>query len=116
MSTHHHVDFFELPTVNLEAGKAFYAAAFGWSFVDYGPDYADVQGAGLSGGLRKVEAAPPRGGSLVIVYSEHLEASERAVLAAGGSVIEHHEFPGGKRFHFLDPTGNELAVWTKVVG
>ena len=113
MPTHHHVDFFELPVVDVERAKAFYAAAFGWTFVDYGPEYADVQGAGLSGGLRKASAAPPRGGSMVILYSDDLAASERAVTAAGATVTERHEFPGGRRFQFLDPSGNELAVWTK---
>jgi hypothetical protein len=113
MATHHHVDFFELPVVDLPAAKAFYAAAFGWTFVDYGPEYADVQGAGLSGGLRKVDAAPPRGGAMVILYSDDLAASERAVTAAGATITERHEFPGGRRFQFLDPSGNELAVWTK---
>jgi predicted enzyme related to lactoylglutathione lyase len=113
MPAHHRVDFFELPTVDMAAAKAFYGGAFGWTFVDYGPDYADVQGAGLSGGLRKVGARPPRGGALVILYSDDLGASERAVTGAGSEVIERHEFPGGRRFHFLDPSGNELAIWTK---
>lgn len=109
---HHKVDFFELPTTDLPRAKAFYGAVFGWAFEDWGPDYADVQQAGLAGGLRKVDAAPPRGGSLVIVYSDDLDATEAAVRAAGGEITEHHEFPGGRRFHFLDPSGNELAVWT----
>jgi hypothetical protein len=113
MPTHHRVDFFEIPALDLAASKAFYAAAFGFTFVDYGPDYADVQGAGLSGGLRKVDAAPPRGGTMIILYSDDLGASERAVTAAGAAVLERHEFPGGRRFHFLDPAGNELAIWTK---
>jgi predicted enzyme related to lactoylglutathione lyase len=113
MSTHHHLDFVELPVTDVAAAKAFYAKAFGWSFVDYGPDYADLQGAGLSGGLKKVDARPPRGGALVILYSTDLAASERAVTQAGAQVVERHEFPGGRRFHFLDPAGNELAVWTK---
>jgi predicted enzyme related to lactoylglutathione lyase len=113
MSRHHHkVDFFELPTVDLGRAKAFYGAVFGWTFEDWGPDYADIQAAGLSGGLRRVSEAPPRGGSLVIVYSDDLDATEGQVQAAGGEITEHHAFPGGRRFHFLDPSGNELAVWT----
>ncbi len=114
---HHHVDFFEIPAADLAASKAFYAAAFGWSFQDWGDDYADIQGAGLSGGLRRIEAreSVQRSGALVILYSDDLAASEVAVTDAGGTVTEHHEFPGGKRFHFLDPSGTELAIWTKVV-
>lgn len=113
MSTHHRFDFIELPAVDLAASKRFYGAAFGWTFVDYGDDYADIQGAGVSGGLRKVDAKPPRGGTMAIVYSSDLAASEAAVTKAGATITERHEFPGGRRFQFLDPSGNELAVWTK---
>ncbi|MCC6902357.1 MAG: VOC family protein [Polyangiaceae bacterium] len=111
---HHRFDFIELPVTDIESAKAFYAAVFGWTFVDYGPDYADIQGAGVAGGLRKVAHAPPRGGTLVVLYSDDLAASESAVKAAGATITEHHEFPGGKRFQFLDPSGNELGVWTAV--
>lgn len=113
MSQHHRVDFFELPVVDLARAKAFYAAAFGFTYLDYGPEYADIQGAGLSGGLRLSGTRPPRGGAMVILYSDDLAASERSVRDAGGEITEHHEFPGGRRFQFLDPSGNELAVWTK---
>jgi predicted enzyme related to lactoylglutathione lyase len=114
MSRHHAVDFFEIPVVEMAGAKAFYAAAFGWSFQDWGPDYADIQGAGLAGGLRLVSEAPGRGAVLVILYSDDLEQSERAVTAAGATITARHEFPGGRRFHFVDPGGCELAVWTKV--
>ena len=114
MSRHHAVDFLEIPVVEMAGAKAFYSAAFGWSFVDFGTDYADIQGAGLAGGLRLVPQAPARGGALVIMYSDDLELSERAVTAAGATIVARHEFPGGRRFHFVDPGGCELAVWTKV--
>jgi hypothetical protein len=114
MTTRHHkLDYFEIPATDLAAAKAFYGEAFGWTFQDWGNDYADIQGAGVSGGLRKVDATPPRGGTLAILYSDDLEASEKAVAGAGGRIIERHEFPGGRRFHFIDPSGAELAVWTK---
>jgi predicted enzyme related to lactoylglutathione lyase len=113
MSQHHTVDFFEIPVLDMAGAKAFYAAAFGWSYEDYGPEYADIRGAGLSGGLRLVGSPPKGGGPLVIIYSDDLIASERAVTAAGATITERHEFPGGRRFHFVDPGGCELAVWTK---
>ena len=112
MPTHHTVDFFEIPVLDMEGAKAFYSAAFGWSYEDYGPEYADIRGAGLSGGLRLVMSPPTTGGPLVIIYSDDLEASERAVTAAGATITERHEFPGGRRFHFVQG-GCELAVWTK---
>jgi uncharacterized protein len=110
---HHTVDFFEIPVLDMAGAKAFYSAAFGWTFKDWGLDYADILGAGLSGGLRLVEAPPTTGGPLVILYSTDLEASERAVKAGGATIVARHEFPGGKRFQFVDPQGCELAVWTK---
>lgn len=112
MSKHHTVDFFEIPVVDMAGAKAFFKAAFGWSYEDYGPEYADIRGAGLSGGLRLVTSPPTMGGPLVIIYSDDLEASERAVTAAGATITERHEFPGGRRFHFVQGAC-ELAVWTK---
>lgn len=113
MSTHNHIDYAEFPATDLVAMKAFYGAAFGWTFEDYGPDYVSFSGAGLEGGFLPVKTAPPRGGTKVILYSEDLERSEKAVRDAGGEILDHVEFPGGRRFHFLDPSGNELAIWIK---
>lgn len=109
---HHHFDFIEIPTTNMQASQSFYGQAFGWKFQDWGDSYADILEAGVSGGLRKVDRVE-RGATLAIIYSDDLEASERAVIAAGGSITEKHEFPGGRRFQFTDPSGVELAVWTK---
>lgn len=114
MPSHHTVNYFEIPVLDMAGAKAFYGAAFGWTFKDWGADYADIQGAGLAGGLRLVQTPPATGGALVILYSEDLEASERAVTAANATIVARHEFPGGRRFHFVDPSGCELAVWTKV--
>ena len=113
MHTHHAIDYIEFCVPDMGAAKRFYAAAFGWAFTDYGPDYAGIQGLeGEVGGLRKVDAVSC-GGPLVVLYSTDLEASVRAVKSAGGTVVrEPFGFPGGRRFHFVDPSGNELAVWS----
>jgi predicted enzyme related to lactoylglutathione lyase len=109
---HHAIDYVEIAVTDIEAAKAFYSAAFGWSLVDYGPDYAGIQADGREqGGLRR-DAEVRAGGQLVILYSDDLEASVAAVTTAGGSIVKPiYEFPGGRRFHFADPAGNELAVW-----
>lgn len=115
MSTHHAIDYIEFTVHELHAAKRFYAAAFGWSFTDYGPGYAGIrrlEGEGEVGGLRVGD--PRRGGALVVLYSTDLEASLAAVEAAGGAIVKAiFSFPGGRRFHFHDPSGNELAVWSK---
>ncbi|MCG8561674.1 MAG: VOC family protein [Hyphomicrobiales bacterium] len=107
------IDYVELPARDLAAMKAFYGAAFGWAFEDWGPDYMAFSNSGLEGGFRRTDDAPPRGGALVILYADDLEAAEAAVTDAGGIIVDRHDFPGGRRFHFTDPSGNELAVWTK---
>jgi len=113
--TNNHLDYVEFAAPDLGVVKSFYGQAFGWTFQDWGPDYASFSGAGLDGGFRGGETPTP-GGPLVIIYATDLEASERAVVAAGGVVTERHEFPGGRRFHFRDPAGNVLGVWTIVEG
>ncbi len=122
------IDYVELPAVDIAATKSFYSAAFGWSFIDYGPTYISIQGAGLDGGFEKGAPLPTRihtgpldeknsratSGSLVILYSANLEAALKAVEDAGGEIVRGiFDFPGGRRFHFLDPNGNELAVWSE---
>jgi predicted enzyme related to lactoylglutathione lyase len=113
MHTHHAIDYIEFTVSDLVEAKRFFTAAFGWAFNDYGPEYAGIRGAdGEVGGLHQ---SPERrlGGPLVVLYSNDLEASLTAVRAAGGTVVlEPFAFPGGRRFHFTDPSGNELAVWS----
>ena len=108
------IDYVELPATDMVAMKAFYGAVFEWTFQDWGPDYVAFSNSGLEGGFRSVDAAPTRGGTMVILNADDLEAAEAAVTGAGGEIVERHEFPGGRRFQFLDPSGNEVAVWTKV--
>jgi uncharacterized protein len=111
--THHALDYVEIAVTDVAAARDFYGSAFGWSFADYGPEYAGIQGEGREvGGLRRDNEVRP-GGPLVILYSDDLEDSVEAVTAAGGSIVNPiYAFPGGRRFHFADPSGNELAVWS----
>lgn len=113
--THHAIDYIELSVLNLESAKQFFAAAFGWSFNDYGPEYVGIRrvgAAGECGGMYQADEIST-GGPLVILYSRDLEASQRAVMNAGGTIsVEIIAFPGGRRFQFKDPSGNEFGVWS----
>jgi predicted enzyme related to lactoylglutathione lyase len=107
------IDYVELPGGKLDETKRFYAAAFGWRFVDYGPSYVALEDAGLDGGFQGDPAEAPAA-PLVILYAEHLESMRDEVIAAGGEIRRAiFAFPGGRRFHFRDPAGNELAVWSE---
>ena len=110
---HHRIDYIELPVTDIAEAKRFYGAVFGWRFEDYGPDYTSFMDGRLSGGFDR-ERPLGKGGALVILYSKDLAATHAKVREAGGSIVrDTFEFPGGKRFHFTDPTGNELAVWSE---
>jgi len=112
---HHEINYIEFEVGDMAQAKQFYEAAFDWKFNDYGPGYAGIQkhGGGEVGGLR-LTSEFATGGPLVILYSSDLDRSLEAVRAAGGDVTqEPFEFPGGRRFHFKDPSGNELAVWSE---
>jgi predicted enzyme related to lactoylglutathione lyase len=115
-NVHHTIDYIELNVSDLPATRSFYEAAFGWQFNDYGPEYAGIRaadGEGEVGGLNAT-GTPSPGGPLVMLYSDDLDASVSAVEQAGGAVTNGpYEFPGGRRFHFSDPSGNELGVWAK---
>ncbi len=114
---HHGIDYVEITVPDVATAKAFYASAFGWEFTDYGPEYAGIRSlrggsAPEVGGLAQ-GTAPATGGPLVLLYSEDLDATVAAVRAAGGEVVrEPYAFPGGRRFHFTDPGGTELGVWS----
>lgn len=106
------LDYLEMPATSgtLDSVKAFYAAAFAWSFTDYGPSYAAFD-EGLEGGFAS-DSTETAAKPLPVLYSEDLEATLRAVEEAGGKIVKDiFSFPGGRRFHFTDPAGNELAVW-----
>ncbi|EGR4118704.1 VOC family protein, partial [Vibrio cholerae] len=99
-----------------ESTKAFFSKTFGWSFVDYGPEYTAFSNEGLDGGFFKAELSSrtENGGALLIFYSSDIEATLEKVVKNGGNLIRPiFEFPGGCRFHFTEPSGNEFAVWSE---
>jgi hypothetical protein len=101
-----------LPAKDIGKTKAFYQQAFGWKFTDYGPDYTSFEDGRLSGGFTTEGQVVSKGGVLVVIKAGKLEAVEKAVQQAGGKIVKPiFSFPGGRRFHFTDPNGNELAVW-----
>ena len=107
-----HINYIEFQAKDLVSIKQFYGAAFEWSFTDYGPDYIAFSAYGLDGGFYRSEQEI-KNGALVILYHENLDLAKANVIQAGGQLSKDiFSFPGGKRFHFLDPSGNELAVWS----
>lgn len=115
MSRHHTLDYIELAAPDLNVSRAFYSTVFGWTFNDYGPEYAGIRspsGEGEVGGLDGNGTAGT-GAPLVMIYSDDLSATFDTVKGAGCEItIEPFDFPDGRRFHFADPGGNELGVWT----
>lgn len=110
----HSINYIELPMRDIAATKAFYGDIFGWTFKDWGNSYISFHGAGIDGGFDLNGLEPATGkGALVVLYSADLEATYAAVKAAGGRICKDiFSFPGGRRFHFIDPSGNELSIWT----
>lgn len=106
------IDYIEMDAKNVAKTKQFYIDAFGWQFTDYGPDYTSFVDGRLAGGFRKADTVR-KGSVLVVIFAVDLAAAEGAVKAAGGKIVKPtFSFPGGRRFHFADPSGNELAVWS----
>ncbi|TMM44805.1 VOC family protein [Colwellia ponticola] len=109
------INYVELPAKDIPATKAFFTRAFAWSFIDYGEEYTAFSNAGIEGGffLSELVSHSANGACLLVLLSDDLEASERRVKNAGGHISQAiFSFPGGRRFHFIEPSGNELAVWS----
>jgi predicted enzyme related to lactoylglutathione lyase len=107
------IDYIEFNVADLARARDFYAAAFGWTMTDYGPEYCAFADGRLEGGFT-TQGTPRPGGPLVILYADDLAATQGRIEAAGGKIVRPtFDFPGGRRFHFADPDGYELAVWSK---
>ncbi|TAH40281.1 MAG: VOC family protein [Bacteroidetes bacterium] len=107
-----HINYIEFKAIDLEKIKSFYSTAFGWTFTDYGPGYVAFEESGLQGGFEKTDANIVNG-ALVVLYHQDLIMLKDKIKDAGGRISKDiFSFPGGKRFHFVDPSGNELAVWS----
>ena len=106
------IDYIEFPATDISRTTAFYTGVFGWKFTDYGPDYTSFEDGRIAGGFARQDAVV-RGGPLVVMYAADLAGMEAKIRAAGGAIVkEISSFPGGRRFHFTDPNGNELSVWS----
>ncbi len=115
MNEHEKINYVEFPAKDIAATKRFFSKVFGWSFVDYGPEYAAFSNQGIDGGFFKSDlfVTTDTGSALIVFYSQALEQTQAKIEAAGGSIIKSiFAFPGGRRFHFTDPNGNEYAAWS----
>ncbi|WP_028585356.1 VOC family protein [Desulfogranum mediterraneum] len=115
MADHETINYLEFPARDLAASKDFFSRVFTWSFIDYGPEYTAFSSATMEGGffLSTEVMSTAKGSALVVFYSSQLEQTLEKILASGGTIIKPtFSFPGGRRFHFADPNGNEFAVWS----
>jgi hypothetical protein len=115
MSEHGKISYVEFPAKDMNATKSFFKTVFGWEFKDYGPDYTAFANQGLGGGFYRSDLHSSRdeGAALIVLYSSDLETTQQQVEQAGGEISTPiFSFPGGRRFHFIEPSGNELAVWS----
>ncbi|MTI31992.1 VOC family protein [Xanthovirga aplysinae] len=115
MDQHEKINYVEFPATDIEATKDFFTNVFGWSFEDYGPEYTAFSNEGIDGGFFKsnLKASTENGSALIVFYSQNLEQTLSKIERAGGAIVKPvFSFPGGRRFHFGDPNGNEFAVWS----
>jgi predicted enzyme related to lactoylglutathione lyase len=115
MNEHEKINYVELPAKDLNATKDFFIKAFGWTFQDFGPEYSAFSNQGLDGGFFKADlsSSTSNGAALIVFYSNDLEATLEKVIKANGDILKPiFHFPGARRFHFTEPSGNEFAVWS----
>ncbi len=115
MSNQHKINYIEFPTTSIKLVKTFFTTVFGWNFIDYGPEYSAFFDAGINGGfyLSSKSCTTQNSSALIVLYSQNLKSTQSKIENAGGHIVKPiFSFPGGRRFHFSDPTGNEYAVWS----
>lgn len=118
MTENEKINYIEFPAHDIESTKSFFTSVFNWQFVDYGPEYSSFSNQGIDGGFFKsnLSASTQNGSALVIFYSQNLESTQLKIEHAGGVISKAiFSFPGGRRFHFLEPSNNEFAVWSDTV-
>ena len=118
MTENEKINYIEFPAHDIESTKSFFTSVFNWQFVDYGPEYSSFSNQGIDGGFFKsnLSASTQNGSALVIFYSQNLESTQLKIEQAGGVISKAiFSFPGGRRFHFLEPSNNEFAVWSDTV-
>ena len=114
-NNHEKINYIELPAKDIEKAKSFFSEVFAWSFEDYGPEYVSIHNAGIDGGFYKSDlcVSAKNGSALVVLYSNNLESTQLKIEKSDGEILQAiFSFPGGRRFHFADPNGNEYAVWS----
>lgn len=117
MNEHEKINYLEFPARDIQLAKSFFQKAFGWHFDDYGPDYIAFSNEGVDGGFftSDLVATTANGSALTVFYSRNLAETQAKIEQAGGKIIQPvFSFPGGRRFHFSDPNGNEYAVWSDI--
>ncbi|MBT8067112.1 MAG: VOC family protein [Gammaproteobacteria bacterium] len=117
MSAENQIDYVEIPVTDLKRARDFFSSLFGWSFQDWGDDYMSFNDGRIDGGFRRSTEPAVSTGVLLIFYSENLERDLERVKALGAEISQEiFAFPGGRRFHFIDPSGNEYAIWSPYLG
>lgn len=117
MDEHEKINYVEIPARKIGATKKFFETVFGWTFTDYGPDYTAFKNQGVDGGFFKADlsSTTATGSALIVFYSKDLKRTQTKIEGAGGAIVRPvFSFPGGRRFHITDPSGNEYAVWSDI--
>ena len=115
MKEHEKINYVEFPSKDIQQTKLFFTKTFGWTFQDFSPEYTTFSNEGIDGGFyqSKLNSSSSNGSALIVFFSENLETTLEKIKGSGGKIIKDiFPFPGGRRFHFSEPCGNEFAVWS----